>query len=144
MGLIILTIALVSLAAMTRGNRKTMTISNDMAEAYFVSTTFTEGIKSWYADTSCASRTPNTCPKAPGSLSRYEVLFNSLAGGVSWDTIGPGYVRGNQTFYARFTMSRIGNSADKLVLAKGRIVWDSLKTPKHTFTWGIVLGMPVE
>jgi hypothetical protein len=142
--MIILAIAVVSIAAMTRGNRKSMTVSNDMAEAYFVSTTFTEGIKSWYADTTCSSRSPNTCPKSVGSISRYEVLFNSLAGGVTRDTVGPGYVRGNQTFYARFTMSQFGNAADGLILAKGRLVWDSLKTSKHTFTWGILLGMPVQ
>ena len=132
-GLVILTIVFTSLASFARGNRKSMKLSNNLVQSDYVATTITEGEKTWFAD---------TVMKYSGKI-RFDSLYSSLASG-SHDTINASpAVRNGTSYYWSFNFSRIGNVADSLVLGKGRLVWDSLTTNKHTFTWGIVLGKPV-
>jgi hypothetical protein len=104
----------------------------------YVATTWTEGIKSFYMDTSNTTKTPPTT-----GLIRYDVLFSLVASNTK-DTVHVGYLRGSTWYYPKFTFSRIGNNANELVLARGRVVWDSVSsTNKQVYTWGLVLGKPL-
>ena len=139
MGMMILGMVFVSLAAFTKVNRKAVGTSSKTSQAYYVGTTWTEGIKTWYADTTLKT----------GGKIRYDTLFDYLgnASTPTKDTVKSGflYVRNGTTYHAKFTFKRIGDVKDSLIHAQGRIVWDSTSptSDKNVYTWGVLLGQPL-
>ena len=134
-GMVILALVFISLAAFTKINRKALGSSGKTAQAYAVATNWTEGIKTWYSDT---AQTP-----AGSGQTRFSTRYGLLT--ASWDTVkSTPYIRDSHSFYTKFTFTRLGPAANRMILARGSVVWDSLATsgPKHTFTWGIILIGP--
>jgi hypothetical protein len=101
-----------------------------------VATTFTEGIKAWYAD--------NT---VTGGSTRFMRTWDYLATNSYKDTVPTWtyYEREGIRFYPKIRITRYGNAASTLLLCRGRVVWDTLitgVTPK-SFTWGLILNRPL-